>query len=153
MPSTPAGAVLGTYKNTLLALPGVNGVTVQKDGLHIATRSESASRLLDGMLEDTIDGVAVHFDAAPAAPKPPQAAKPKPTGPKKPTPPKPPLSPAEKAVRRYGKALAHVDHVTGVRAQDDHVVLSVDQKSSIPFVDTLVEDSINGVLVQFEAAA
>lgn len=157
----PDMSILTGYGNALRALPGVTDITVKKDGLHVATRSPRDSKFLDGLLEDSIQGVEVHFDAAPVKPKAPKQADSEASIPKvknrlkpgKKASPRPQLSPSEKAVKRYGKALAHIPHVTGVTADSNgSVVVHVDEKKSIGFVDDLVEDKLNGVLVQFEAA-
>lgn len=153
---SPVVSAMNSYKETLEKMPGVTGVTAAEDGMHIATRSERDSKFLDSLLEDSINGVAIHFDAAPAAPKKPQAPKHKHPGskPKKPSQPKPELSASEKIAKRYGKALSMIPHVTGITPDvaGDRLMVHVDDKASIGFVDNLVEDSLNGIIVQFDVA-
>lgn len=146
--------VMQTYHDTLSHLPGVSDVSLQEDGLHLKTRSARDSKFLDALLEDSISGVVVHFDApAPAAviKKPAGSAKSQVHHPR-PSQPRPVLSASEKAVQRFGKALRAIPHITDVTANptgSQQVVIHVDHATSVQFLDDLLEDKLNGVIVQF----
>jgi hypothetical protein len=135
----------------------VTGVTLSADGLHVSARSQRDEKLLSSALEATIGGQPVHFEAPAPQPKPhPKHPHPKHTGAKQPapsSPAQPPLTAEDKVAKTYGKLLGHLPHVTGVVAEhaQGRIVIQVDDASSQGMLDTMIADTIHGVLVAFEA--
>jgi hypothetical protein len=164
---THAVEVYDTYNGVLEHLPGVRGVSADQAGLHIQAKSKASAKLLGDLLEHSIRGVPVSIQETPGEAKPPVShprhstpgAKP---GHKDGTTPRVQLSPAERVEKRYGKILRGLPHVVGVERGEDttsrvpgqsphqSIVIVTDTPQSIPFLDDLLEDSLNGVLVQFE---
>ena len=174
--SSTANRVLAQYGASLEKLPGVVRVAAGKEGLVIETTSKARSKTLDALLEDSIGWLPVHFKEREGAPKPPtHATHPRAKDPagktdgREPAPPRPHLSAAEKVAKRYSKIIASLPHVVGVAAAPyksvgsskegggsglaETIIVKVDRPEAVRALDGMLEDTINGVFVQFEPAS
>ncbi len=140
-----------TWRDSILALPGVNGVGIG-DGLLIHTETAAEATLLKGLLRDEIDGVPVRIQAvgrisAQAARSSDDEATSDLVDPKR-------------ALEKYAPALKRLPGVSGVEVQkrsvgrmtpamQDQIVVYVSRPMFVRYRN-LVRDRVDGVRVSFE---